>query len=78
MDNVALSILCHYFACQGDYRDGDFNTPVTRAAIEYLRKEEMLVTGTQRIYDLSSRGHVFMEAVKNLPFPVATTKWVMP
>ena len=78
MNTVELAILCHYYACDGDYRDGDFNAPVVRAAIDHLLQEEMLFYGRKRIYDLGRRGQVFMEAVKALPWPVEKNDWVMP
>ena len=83
MSPLEIEILLHYYRCPTDYRDGDFSAPDVQDAIERFRDTHNLLEPTHSMdefcephYTITERGHVFVEALCNMPLPVKT--WVMP
>lgn len=81
MTPLELSILIHYRGHARDFRNGDFNAPAVREAIDWFKGEAMLLEaddgkGAERAYKLTNRGEAFVTALCDMPLPVC--KWVMP
>lgn len=79
MTPLQLEILLHYYSRADDYRCGDFGAPAVRDAIEYFKREELIVAADpkqDRCYALGERGRVLVEAVRSVPLP--ERRWVMP
>lgn len=82
MTPLQISILIHYYGCASDFRDGDFDAPAVREAINMFKDEMgLLEERTEReigsaFYGLTERGHVYVEALKKVPLPVQ--KWTLP
>lgn len=80
MTPLELSILIHYRGHASDFRNGDFSAPVVRQTIDYFRGEAQMLDqedapNASRIYKLSERGQVFVDALCNVPLPIK--RWVM-
>ena len=77
MSPLALKILLHYGYSPSDYRDGNFDAPAVRQAIDYFRNEVGMIEVTPRFgpvhseaaYRLTERGQVFVDALCVLPLP---------
>jgi hypothetical protein len=75
---LKISILLHYYCSPSDFRDGDFDAPAVREAIDDFlaaglleRSEELGVN-----YRATEATRIFVEAVCALPAPML--RWVMP
>lgn len=78
MTLLEIRILMHYYCFTSDYKSGDFTASAVRAAIDRFRDELGLLEGMEggdAAYELTERGRVFVEALRELPLPKQV--WVM-
>lgn len=81
MTPFELTILIHYYGCANDFRDGDFTAPICKGTFTKFVTENLLECVPPEeckyaSYRLTERGHVFVDALRNLPLPVKL--WIMP
>ncbi len=81
MSPLQIEIMLHYHTRLGDYRDGDFDAPAVRDAMEdfvtvgLLRRTDNPIPATP-IYEATEATHVYVKALCAVPLPVK--RWVMP
>lgn len=76
-----ISIMCHYRALTGDFRDGDFSAPAVAEAIRNLCDADLLQPRmpTERDparLEITSRGIAYTDGLKAVPLPVL--RWALP
>ena len=80
MTPLEVEILLHYRCSGRDYREGDFEAPAVREAIDYFRNRTgMLETecnGLGRNYQLTEKGRFYVDAICSIPLPEA--QWIIP
>ena len=80
MTPLQIEILLHYHSRTIDYRRGDFSAPAVSEAIHDFRADGFLVDDAdptmERTYTLGERGKVYVQALCELPAPIAA--WKMP
>ena len=80
MTPLEIDIMLHYYARADDYRQGDFDAPAVRQAIDIFRGPLNLLEPAEdksyANYRITERGKVFVQALMNVPLPVQT--WAMP
>lgn len=83
MTLLEIKILSHYYIYSTDLSDEGFYDPNIQEAIESLRDKSKLLEPTHLTdvfhdpqYRLTERGHVYLQALLNVPLPIQV--WVMP
>lgn len=73
MTPLELTMALHYYYSTTDFRDGDFNAPAVREAIERFKRDSLLThnTGDSKtaIYTSTERLDVFVEKLCETPLP---------
>lgn len=79
MTPLEISVLLHYYARPGDFREGDFSAPIITPTLEMFVKRGLLchhLPGSTQKYGSTEATRVFVEALCAVPAPVK--RWVMP
>ena len=74
---LQLEILLHCYYSPQPWR-GDRSLTPYKQAIQYFLESEMIeVSGKEyeEVYDITERGHAYIEAILGLPFPTKT--WIV-
>lgn len=77
MSPLQIEIMLHYQVCGDDYREGDFDAPAVRDAIEGFKQQEMLREAhyKNRCYEITAKGHAYVKALCAVPEP--HIQWVV-
>ena len=78
MTPFELDILLHYYSLAGDHEVVRNNPPVWKETRGFFLESGLLMNDTGAIncsYCLTDKGHAYIEAILEVPLPVA--KWIV-
>lgn len=80
MTIVDIEVLLHYYYSPEAYSEC---TPAVEIALKNLRGHGLLQTRPEKSqygseFEVTAKGHAWVDAIRDTPLPIEVTKWVIP